>query len=530
MKKLFNKVTPAARVIAILLFAVITPVLLFSVYELTATNETERMMQDAYIRQLDAILFSANQFASDAVTAWKKETEQLAGQQGGTTKNNSFFAAKNSLLGLVYSDSTLSGFSWLYNTEKNLRRRAKDSTNAPLESIGALTAETQIEIRESSYGMLRLFTFSRQKYFRTESIPVLNGRYILFAFVSESTNKLCGMLVERDNYIKEVILPRFRSIGGERFSIGVIDSLSGKVLFSTKAMGESNFNKTTGFWILPDMKIGIRLDGVNLEAINQERQTYLVILILMLNLLIIAAVYFVYRSIQKEMALALIKSEFVSNVSHELRTPLSLIGMFAETLESGRVKTEEKKKEYYGIISQETKRLSRIVNKILNFSQIEAGVRKYNFEKHSLNDVAGSVFNSYQFHFQQKDFNASIQLLREDIMVTMDKEAVTEAVINLLDNGMKYSRDTKEISVKTGVRGGNAFIAVTDSGIGISPADKDRIFEKFFRVSEGGTHNVKGTGLGLSIVKHIAEAHGGYIGLESKPGNGSTFTIYLSLQ
>ena len=157
-------------------------------------------------------------------------------------------------------------------------------------------------------------------------------------------------------------------------------------------------------WLLPSFSLAIKLKGETIEDLVSQRAKTNLILIIALTLILIAGAWFVFRNTKREVELAQVKSEFVSNVSHELRTPLSLISMFAETLEMGRVKSEEKKKEYYSIISQEASRLGKIVNKILSFSKMEAGKRNYSFESIDLNEVVEQIYNSYKFHLQNNGF------------------------------------------------------------------------------------------------------------------------------
>src|SRR5690606_14061368 len=163
----------------------------------------------------------------------------------------------------------------------------------------------------------------------------------------------------------------------------------------------------------------------------QERFNTYLYLILGLNAILIVGVFFAYRNIKKEVRLAKIKSDFVSNVSHEIRTPLALISMFAETLQMDRVKSEEKKQEYYTIISQETNRLAGIVNKILNFSQIEAGKINFTFEKVDINAVVADVMRSYEFHLNNLGFTYTFKPGKDLLQIHGDKEAITEAIINL---------------------------------------------------------------------------------------------------
>jgi len=204
---------------------------------------------------------------------------------------------------------------------------------------------------------------------------------------------------------------------------------------------------------------------------------------------------------------------------------LSLISLFAETLQLGRVKTEEKKNEYYSIIHSETNRLSSIVNKVLNFSKMEAGKRSFHFEISDLNSVTDNVFNTYRFHLQNNNFEFEFCKDETIAEVYLDKDAVSEAIINLIDNAVKYSDENKSVILRTGKENGYVFVEVEDKGIGILEADQKKVFEKFFRVSTGYIHNTKGTGLGLSLVKQIVDAHNGKIILSSAPGKGSRFRI-----
>lgn len=282
-------------------------------------------------------------------------------------------------------------------------------------------------------------------------------------------------------------------------------------------------------WLIPNYKIGIVLVGETIRDLIRSRATNNLILIAILLLVLLFAVVFVYRAVKKELELAQLKADFVSNVSHELRTPLALISMFAETLELERVKNDDKKKEYYSIISQEANRLGRIVNSILNFAKMEAGKRKFTFEPTNINEVVDNIYQTYSYHLQNKGFKFEKELSDNLPEVVIDSEAISEAVINLIDNAVKYSDDKKEVVLKTGRINNAIYIAVSDKGIGIAPNEQKKIFEKFYRVSSGLIHNVKGTGIGLSLVKQIVEAHKGKIELKSNPGEGSTFIIIIPI-
>nr|WP_262896704.1 HAMP domain-containing sensor histidine kinase [Fulvivirga marina] len=271
------------------------------------------------------------------------------------------------------------------------------------------------------------------------------------------------------------------------------------------------------------------MKGRGIHAIVRER-TYLNLgLILVLNIVLLFGVWLVFRNVKKEIQLAENKSVFVSNVSHEIRTPLSLISMFAETLEMGRVQTKEKQQEYYEIISKEAQRLTAIVNRILNFSQVEANKSSYTLEPLDLGGAVDEVLKTYTYHLESKGFDYSFTK-EDNLIIEADKEALQEVIINVLDNAIKYSNKTRNINIQIANLGNMAYLSIQDHGIGISARDQKNIFDKFYRVSTGDLAKGQGTGLGLSLVKHIISRHNGKIKVKSELGRGTTFTIYLPLK
>ncbi|MBN1116399.1 MAG: HAMP domain-containing histidine kinase [Bacteroidales bacterium] len=196
----------------------------------------------------------------------------------------------------------------------------------------------------------------------------------------------------------------------------------------------------------------------------------------------------------------------------------------------GRVKTKEKTTEYYEIISKETQRLTGMVNKILNFSKLESGKRKLKFIDCNLNKIAEEVLETYKFHLKNKNFEYKFSPANTLPGITCDNESIADALVNLLDNAIKYSGDTKLIEIKTGADKKYSWIEVKDLGIGILKKHQKLIFDKFYRVTQGNlSGKAKGTGLGLSIVKEIVDSHKGKIFLESKVGEGSTFRLYFPI-
>jgi signal transduction histidine kinase len=231
----------------------------------------------------------------------------------------------------------------------------------------------------------------------------------------------------------------------------------------------------------------------------------------------------------REARLAQAKSNFVANVSHELKTPLSLLSLFSEILELGRVNNEEKKVEYYRIIRHESLRLNKMIDNILDFSKIEAGRKTYNFAAGDMAEVIEKVLSSYRYQISNSGFDLRTNIQPDLPPVLIDRDAMAQAISNLLDNAIKYSRELKQLSITTETLPSNLSIEIADHGIGIPRTEQARIFEKFYRVGNGLVHDVKGSGLGLSLVKHIIEAHKGSISVESDVGKGSRFRILLPL-
>ena len=248
-----------------------------------------------------------------------------------------------------------------------------------------------------------------------------------------------------------------------------------------------------------------------------------------LCLFMIGGILLTYRNISREMKLARLKSDFVANVSHELRTPLALIRLYAETLELGRLNSKEKYQEYFRIIREESERLTALINNILDFSRIEAGRKEYEFKETNLAELVRSTLDSYRFQIEQNGFAFEENISGDVPPVTVDREAIARSLLNLVNNALKYSKDKKYIGVNLYRANGSVNLEVCDHGIGISPEEQEKIFEKFYRCGDPLVHNIKGSGLGLSLVRHIARAHGGDVKVESAPEKGSKFTIALPI-
>ena len=278
------------------------------------------------------------------------------------------------------------------------------------------------------------------------------------------------------------------------------------------------------------LQLAMRYRDLSIEQGVRRWQHWTWILVGFIDIMLGAGLYLVYSNVRRELHLSRLKSDFVANVSHELKTPLALIRLFAETLELGRVPSEDKAQQYYRVINKESQRLTQLINNILDFSRIEAGRKEYRFAPTDVGRIVNDVLEAYRFQVEQQGFALEVHVADDLPEVEADKEALAQAVLNLVNNAIKYSRDEKYLRLDVRRQGDRVHISVTDRGIGVAKSEQRKIFEKFYRAENSLVHETKGSGLGLALVQHIMQAHGGVVELESAPGKGSTFTLVLPIK
>jgi two-component system phosphate regulon sensor histidine kinase PhoR len=236
-----------------------------------------------------------------------------------------------------------------------------------------------------------------------------------------------------------------------------------------------------------------------------------------------AGVGLLLRDIAREARTNRLRSDFVSSVSHELKTPITLIRLYSETLLRPDAFREEDRDGFYSIIVRESERLGRLVDRILTFSRVERGDQVYNLEEGDVAPVIARVVEDYREYLERAGFRLERALAPSVPPVRFDSGALSQAVVNLLDNAVKYSGDSREIAVRLGAENGCVAFEVEDHGLGIPAAERERIFGRFYRVPNGSGKG--GYGLGLFLVRHIMDAHGGRVDVESEPGRGSRFRL-----
>jgi signal transduction histidine kinase len=258
------------------------------------------------------------------------------------------------------------------------------------------------------------------------------------------------------------------------------------------------------------------------------RPFYVGSLIVVLGVTLFGA-YLLWRDLQRELRLSELRSQFVASVSHELKTPLTSIRMFAESLSMNAEQDAATRRQYLDTIVSETERLTRLLNNVLDFSKIERGQKQYRLTRTPLAEVVERSVRTLEYPLAQSGFRLRLETVADIPPVAVDGDAIEQAVLNLLTNAMKYSGESREIDLRLCRRNGEAVIEVQDRGVGLLPAHRARVVEKFYRAPTTENAGIPGTGLGLTLVDYIARAHGGRLEIESEAGRGSTFSIHLPI-
>jgi signal transduction histidine kinase len=270
-------------------------------------------------------------------------------------------------------------------------------------------------------------------------------------------------------------------------------------------------------------------DAASQSARASARRLLLLAGLAMLSLLVLGGGALVWRTTARELAVAELQSDFVSAVSHEFRTPLTSMRHLTELLEDGVVTSEEARGEYYSLLSQETRRLHRLVEALLNFARMESGRYRFRFERADPGQLARDVVEEFKRESVADGFVIEVDAAT-GLACSIDRESLALAIWNLLENAVKYSGECRTIRVVVERRDDQAAISVCDGGLGVAPRERKVIFEKFVRGDSARASDTRGTGIGLALVQRVVRGHGGVIEVESEPGKGSTFTVRLPLE
>ncbi len=322
----------------------------------------------------------------------------------------------------------------------------------------------------------------------------------------------------------------FISTQGEDIGAALL-SPDGQALFGSPP------TESPPFAVIKDLRAGrapwlIQVWPRQPETINTEvrqRQTLSLMMLVFVGALLLFGGAITIQIVRREMEIARLRADFVSTVSHEFRSPLTGIRQLGEMLLEGRATGEEKQRHYFRMIVEESGRLARLVENILDFSRMEEGRREYRFEPLSPTPWLRNLAADFGSEITAKGFAVEANIPDELPTISADGQALGSAVRNLLDNAVKYSPGEKTVWLDAGAMeaDGTIKIIVRDRGVGISEHDRKHIFDRFYRADGDISKRVKGAGLGLSLVRHIVTAHGGTVECQSRVGEGSTFTIRL---
>ncbi len=295
----------------------------------------------------------------------------------------------------------------------------------------------------------------------------------------------------------------------------------------TAALNEPADNAVTIGFANP---VTYKLDLGNTAPYLLKRITLPIIFSLLLLAVTVLAFVLLYRNLVKQKRLGEIRNEFISNISHELKTPVATVGVAIEALKNFSAMADpQRTKEYLDISSNELQRLNLLIDKVLKLSLFEKKEMELTFETVNMQEIVEEVLMSLKLQFEK--YQAAVTLNASgDLGLTGDRLHLQSVVFNLLDNALKYGKEKPEIQIELSEKDKHVEFRIKDNGIGIAPEYRDKIFEKFFRVPHGDTHDAKGYGLGLSYAAQVIKKHNGSINVQSQPGAGTTFIIHLPKQ
>jgi two-component system phosphate regulon sensor histidine kinase PhoR len=264
-----------------------------------------------------------------------------------------------------------------------------------------------------------------------------------------------------------------------------------------------------------------------LTARVQNRAMLELVMVVLSCAVIVLGVATILLAAEKERRISALKSDFVANVSHELKTPLALVRMFGEMLQSGRVTSDEKRQQYLDIIVSESERLSSLIENVLDFARVDRGREAYDFSEGDVGEAVAKAVNVYRYRAEREGVDLAIELGTDLPRTRIDGRAIELAVINLIDNALKYASSSNVVTVRVARENSAIVVRVVDRGPGVPIEDQARIFERFVRGSTARGLPIRGSGIGLALVKHIAESHGGRAWVVSAAGHGATFVISI---
>jgi signal transduction histidine kinase len=425
-------------------------------------------------------------------------------------------------------DKNLGG--WRDQTELTAFIRSEmDNMAAPYGSIEKMSKTIWSSALDSN------LVLTYNKAFNSNTLigsPVFGSRGDLRCLVFRQTDPRHFQKVYLRDFFHLRFWPDDKPMEGleKRFlQFGLLKGQGGQLIYHSVAYGQPTFEHEAqlasfGPW-LGDLRLGVSFREANVEEVTQSIYRRNLYLILTLFSILTCVLLLLVRAAMRLFRLSRLKTEFVANVSHEIKTPLATIRLAADSLRLHRLKDPESIQRVVGMIDAEAERLNDLIHSLLDFSQLEAGRKKYNRKTISVLELWDtlSVFAKHQAggHLELAPGNLP------NGTVKVDAKAIVQSLAILIDNARKYGQGDQKLTFGSSTRKNRVCFDVRDYGPGIAAKDQKIIFEKFVRIGNVEEHNVKGHGIGLSIARAIIVAHGGSLELKSAPGEGATFSICL---
>jgi signal transduction histidine kinase len=338
------------------------------------------------------------------------------------------------------------------------------------------------------------------------------------------------MVIDFPVYLKSISEKMIKKLDpGSSINIKIEDN-QGKLVFSKVLKEEIGYLSFPFPENLPQWKLLLSENkpGFLTTLLKARSGIYLFIFILIALLMLLGFAFIMY-TLNVELRLNKLKSEFISNVSHELKSPLTSIRMMTEMLHHNRVQTEARKSAYYSAMLEESEHLSHLIDNILDFSRMDDDRKKYDFADLDLDELLCKFLESTRQRLQEPGFEIRYNPPDQVPVIKADKNAILQVFYNLVDNAIKFSGTSRQIDISLFSRDDELLFCVKDYGIGISGKEQEKIFDRFYRGEEPQRLGIKGSGIGLTIVQKIIETHKGRLTLKSKPGEGSTFCMHLPI-
>ncbi len=357
----------------------------------------------------------------------------------------------------------------------------------------------------------------------TDPIWLGSRQYQVFFKIFDRRNRAAAFIVD-EQWVSDVLLHRIAlSLGFDpvaaqhiRLKQGASEPFNDGFALDTQLTG-----------VLPFMHIEIAESPILRQKASAVRETvYLVVSCLMFLSILVAGLVLIIRLV-RDLHVKQMRTDFMSAFSHELKTPLTLIRLYAETLQNDDEISPATRESYCQIISRESERLSRLLERLLTARKIEQGRNQYTLVTGNLAETVARTVESYSEHLRLRGFTVDLDLAVSLPPLRFDSEAVSQAILNLMDNARKYSGDARYIAVRLFRERSDCILEVEDHGVGIPPEEQPRIFEGFYRVSNSPSR--QGFGLGLFLVQHVMKAHNGRVEVFSETARGSRFRLVFPM-